>query len=117
MTSSQRKVPGPERLVRFCGADCGDCGTHTRFLGGDFGGLVNLDTAYRCCWLPESYPDGRDCPIKTCCEQRGIWFCGSCDQFEQCARMKAFYAQPGYDELRRRMLDQIEGGMKSAATS
>ncbi|MGD8245046.1 MAG: DUF3795 domain-containing protein [Anaerolineae bacterium] len=98
----------PERLVRFCGADCSNCETYQRFLAGDERGVMDPETGYRCCWLPESYAEGRDCPIKACCEQRGILFCGVCDQFEQCARMEEFYAQPGYDALRRRMVEEIE---------
>ena len=96
------------RLVRFCGADCSDCETYQGFLAGDESGEVNAETGYRCCWLPTSYPEGRDCPIRVCCEERGILFCGKCGQLEQCARMAASYSQPGYDELRRRMLDEME---------
>jgi hypothetical protein len=36
-----------------------------------------------------------------------------CGQLEECARMEAFYAQPGYDRLRRRMFDEIERGKES----
>jgi hypothetical protein len=68
---------------------------------------VNSETGYRCCWLPESYPEGRDCPIRVCCEERDVLFCGACAQLEQCTRMEEFYTQPGYDELRRRMFDEI----------
>lgn len=114
--SSEREISGPERLVRFCGADCGDCTAYRRFLVGDDGGLVNAETRYRCCWLSESYPEGIDCPIKICCEDKGIQFCGYCDQFEQCVRMSEFYSQPGYDELEKRMLDQIEGARMSGAS-
>jgi hypothetical protein len=53
------------------------------------------------------YPAGRDCEIRTCCEERGILFCGECSQFEECARMDEFYSQPGYDECKRRMLEEI----------
>ncbi len=98
-----------ERLIRFCGADCSTCDTYRRFLEGDESGLVNRETGYRCCWLPGDYPRGRDCPIRMCCEERGVRFCGECDLFEDCARMRRFYAQPGYDELRRRMLDIVRG--------
>jgi hypothetical protein len=107
------ELRGPERLVRFCGADCSNCETYERFLAGDGGGVVNPETGYRCCWLPEDYPRGRDCPIRVCCEERGILFCGMCGQLEECARMEAFYAQPGYDRLRRRMFDEIERGKES----
>jgi hypothetical protein len=101
--------PGlPKRLIRYCGADCSDCEAYLRFLVGDERGLVNAESGYRCCWLPEGYPEGRDCPIRVCCEERGILFCGMCGQLEECARMASFYARPGYDELRRRMLAQIE---------
>ncbi len=34
-------------------------------------------------------------------------FCGQCNQFEKCEIMKEFYLKPGYDELRRRMLNEI----------
>ena len=33
-------------------------------------------------------------------------YCGECSQFE-CARMKEFYSKPGYDKLRRRMLEEV----------
>lgn len=97
----------PKRLVRFCGANCGNCDTYKRFLAGDESRLVNLETGYRCCWLPEDYPKGRDCPIKACCEQKGILFCGECSEFEGCIRMKEFYSKFGYDELKKRMLEEI----------
>jgi len=102
-----QKSQKPERLVRFCGADCSNCDTYKRFLAGDGSGLVNAETNYRCCWLPEDYPEGMDCPIKKCCEEKGILFCGECRQFEECIRMKKFYSKPGYDELRRRMFEEI----------
>jgi hypothetical protein len=98
----------PERLIRFCGADCSDCETYQRFLAGDESGVVNPESGYRCCWLPESYREGKDCPIRVCCEGRGILFCGMCNQLEQCARMEEFYSQPGYEELKQRMYDEIE---------
>ena len=101
------EIPGPKRLIRFCGADCGDCSTFERFLRGDHAALVNDETGYRCCWLPDDYPAGRDCPIRVCCEEKGVLVCGSCGEFAECARMREFYAEPGYEELRRRMLDQI----------
>ena len=37
----------------------------------------------------------------------GDLFCGECGQFEACARMEAFYSQPGYDECKKRMLEEI----------
>ena len=97
----------PKRLIRFCGADCGSCNTYKRFSAEDESGLVNPEIKYRCCWLLDDYPEGRNCPIKTCCEEKGILFCGECSQFEKCARMKEFYAKPGYNELRRRMIEEI----------
>ena len=97
----------PKRLVRFCGADCSTCNTYKRFLAEDDCELVNPETKYRCCWLPNDYPEGRNCPIKTCCEEKGILFCGECSQFEKCVRMKDFYSKPGYDQLRRRMLEEL----------
>ena len=97
----------PKRLVRYCGADCTTCDAYKRLLVGDEGGLVNPETKYRCCWLPDDYPEGRNCLIKTCCEEKGILFCGECSQFEKCGRMKEFYAKPGYNELRRRMIEEI----------
>ena len=105
-----RKGLLPKRLIRFCGADCSHCDTYKRLLTGDESGLVNPGTNYRCCWLPKDYPEGRDCEIRTCCEERGIIFCGECSQFEGCIRMREFYSKPGYDELRRRMFDEIAKG-------
>jgi len=32
---------------------------------------------------------------------------GNAARFEKCASMKEFYAKPGYDELRRRMIEEI----------
>lgn len=113
MTRSE-DIPRPGRLIRFCGADCGTCDTFERFLAGDSSGLVNTATGYRCCWLPQDYPAGMDCPIRVCCEEKGILFCGSCDEFQQCGRMREFYSKPGYDELRRRMLERVEAGNKRA---
>jgi hypothetical protein len=98
----------PQRLVRFCGADCSQCDTYRRYLAGDESGLVNPETQYRCCWLPRSYPKGIDCPIKVCCDEKEVCFCGECHQFDGCARMEAFYSQPGYHALRKRMLDEVE---------
>jgi hypothetical protein len=96
----------PKRLIRFCGADCSNCDTYRRFLAGDESGLVNSENNYRCCWLPKDYPKGRDCPIRICCEEV-ILLCGECSQFEGCAEMKEFYSKPGYDELRRRVLEEV----------
>jgi hypothetical protein len=98
----------PERLVRFCGADCSRCDKYRRFLAGDESGLVNPENQYRCCWLPRSYPKGIDCPIRVCCDEKGVYFCGECDQFEGCVTIEAFYSQPGYHALRERMLDEVE---------
>lgn len=98
----------PERLIRFCGADCGGCDTYHRFLSGDETALVNPENEYRCCWLPKSYKKGRDCPIRICCEDRGVLFCGECAQLGGCERMEVFYAQPGYDEAKRRMFEEIQ---------
>lgn len=95
------------RRVRFCGADCSECDAYQRFLAGDDGGVVNPETGYRCCWLPKSHAAGRDCPIRECCEEKRLRFCGECAEFETCARMAHFYAQPGYDKLRRRMLEEV----------
>ena len=100
------KTDLPDRLIRFCGADCSDCNTYKQFLKGDEGGLVNPENDYRCCWLPKNYPRGKDCEIRMCCEEKGILFCGMCDQFEECTRMKDFYSKPGYDELKKRMLEE-----------
>jgi len=102
--------PLPGRLMRFCGADCRDCDTYRRFLAGDAGGVVNPETGYRCCWLPKEYPKGRDCPIRVCCEEKGVILCGECSEFDECARMTEFYSKPGYDELRRRMLEELARG-------
>ena len=102
-----RKDLLPKQSIRFCGSDCSDCDTFQRFLAGDERGVVNAENDYRCCWLPKDYPRGRDCPIRTCCEEKGILFCGECEQFEACARMIEFYAQPGYDVLRARMLAEV----------
>jgi len=101
-------VPHPERLVRFCGADCSSCETYKRFLKGDESGLVNFETNYRCCWLPKDYPRGKDCEIRTCCEEKRLLFCGECGQFEKCVRMKKFYSKLGYDKLKKRMIDEVE---------
>lgn len=100
------KVCHPDRLIRFCGADCGNCNTYKRFLEGDESGLVNLENNYHCCWLPKDYPKGKDCEIRTCCEEKGILFCGLCDQFEECTIMKDFYSKPGYTKLKIRMLEE-----------
>mgnify|MGYP001086819604 CR=1 FL=1 len=97
----------PKRLIRFCGSNCSDCGTYKKLLAGDEGGLVNPENNYRCCWLPKDYPRGRDCEIRTCCEEKGILYCGECDQFDECIRMREFYSKTGYDELRRRMLEEV----------
>lgn len=88
-------------------ADCGQCDTYKRFLVGDAGGVVNPETQYRCCWLPRDYPQGRECPIRTCCDDKEVSLCGECRQFETCERIQAFYAQPGYDRLRTRMLEEV----------
>ena len=40
--------PLSRRLVRFCGADCGDCEKYRCFLAGDESGLVNPENQYRC---------------------------------------------------------------------
>jgi hypothetical protein len=98
----------PKRLVRFCGADCGDCDTYKGFLAGDETGLVNPENNYRCCWLPKDYPRGKDCEIRMCCEEKGILYCGECIQFEGCTTMEVFYSKPGYDALRMRMLEAVQ---------
>jgi hypothetical protein len=102
-----------KRPIRFCGSDCSDCDKYKRFLAGDEGGLVNPETNYRCCWLPPDYPKGRDCPIRICCEEKEILYCGECSQLEACITMQEFYSQPGYDALRRRMFEQIMAGKEA----
>ena len=102
------KRDAPTRIVQYCGADCSSCDTYQRFLTGDESGAVNTETGYRCCWLPERYLDGRDCPIKQCCEGKGIPYCGMCREMERCTRMEAFYSQPGYGALKQRMLQEVE---------
>jgi hypothetical protein len=97
------------RLIRYCGMDCSECDTYVRFLSGDAGGLVDPESQYRCCWLPKDYPEGRDCPIRTCCDEKGILLCGECGRLEVCETVQAFYAQPGYDKLRARMLAEVAG--------
>lgn len=97
----------PDDMIRFCGADCSDCEAHRRFRAGDESWLVNPETGYRCCWLPRDYARGHDCPIRLCCEERSIRFCGVCDEFDTCDRMAAFYARPGYHRLRERMLQIV----------
>jgi hypothetical protein len=96
--------------VRFCGADCSGCEAYRRFLAGDESGLVNPESGYRCCWLPRDYPQGRDCPIRTCCEEKGVRFCGECDRFERCVTIQEFYSKPGYDELKANMLKEMARG-------
>ncbi len=95
------------RPVRFCGADCTHCDAYKRFRAGDDSGVMNPETGYRCCWLPQSYPKGVDCPIRVCCEEKGLLFCGECTQFEECGQMAGFYAQPGYDKLKSQMLEEV----------
>jgi hypothetical protein len=87
--------------------DCGQCETYQGYLAGGTGGLVNPDTQYRCCWLPTDYPEGRDCPIRECCEGKGLTLCGECAQFEVCPTLRDFYDQPGYDALRQRMREAV----------
>jgi len=111
--SPRGTVSAPECLIQCCGADCGQCDTFKRFLAGDASRLVNPQTGYRCCWLPVDYSEGRDCPIKACCRQKGIPFCGECNQLHQCERMQAFYAQPGYDAFRKRMLEVVRTRKKN----
>jgi len=103
----------PDRLVRFCGADCSGCETYQRFLAGDEGGLMNPEGGYRCCWLPRDFRAGRDCEIRVCCEEKGILSCGECGQLEECARMRQFYSQPGYDRLRARVLGEAAARLRS----
>ena len=105
--TSQSELSAPKRLLQSCGADCSPCETFKLFLMGDARGLVNSQTGYRCCWLPVDYPEGRDCPIKACFRQKSLSFCGECDQFDRCERMEAFYAQLGYDALKRSMLEAV----------
>ena len=101
------KNSSPRPLIRFCGADCSTCDSYLAFLAGDESGLVNPETGYHCCWLPGNYPLGKDCPIRICCEEKGIPFCGECDELEECTRMAEFYSQPGYDALKSRMLAEV----------
>jgi hypothetical protein len=101
-----RDVDLLDRSIRFCGANCRACNTYKQFLKGDKSRLVNPKNDYRCCWLPKNYPKGKDCEIRTCCEEKGILFCGVCDQFEECTTMKDFYSKLGYDKLKKRMLKE-----------
>ena len=98
-----KRIRPPERLVRFCGADCSGCESYRRFMTGSEDWLVNIQTGFRCCWLPKGYPKGKDCEIRICCEEKGIEYCGECPQFEACQRMKEFYSKSGYDALKNRM--------------
>ena len=102
----RRRTP-LEVPVRHCGADCTHCDTYVLFLAGDQSGLVNADTGYRCCWLPSYNAEGRDCPIKACCAGRGLDLCGECDAFPRCELLRPFYAQPGYDALRNRVIQAV----------
>ena len=96
-----------EQPIRHCGADYTGRKTYVRVLAGDQSRLVNADTGCRCCWLPPSYPEGRDCPINSCCVGRGLDLCGECDAFPGCELLRPFYAQPGYDALRDRVIQAI----------
>jgi len=95
------------RPMLSCGVDCRNCDSYRRFLTRDESGVVNSENNYRCCWLPRDYPRGRDCPIRTCCEEKELQLCGECSEFEGCVIMREFYSKPGYDELRRRMLEEV----------
>ena len=90
-------------VIEPVGADCRQCSTFRAYLKGGKDRLVNPESNYRCCWLPDDYPGGRDCEIKTCCRERSIDFCAQCRQFQVCVRMKEFYSQPGYEKLLERM--------------
>jgi hypothetical protein len=98
----------PARFIQYCGADCRECDTYQRFIRGEDVTLCDREQKYRCCWLPDDYPRGGDCYIKACCVKRHVSFCGACAQFAECATMKEFYAQPGYDVLKKRMLEQLK---------
>lgn len=102
------KVILSKRPILFCGSDCSQCNTYKQFLAGDESRVVNVENQYRCCWLPKDYPSGRDCPFRMCCEDKGIMFCGECDQFETCEKVEEFYSQPGYDKLKIEMFEEIE---------
>jgi len=91
----------------FCGVDCSNCDTYRRFLAGDESGVVNSENNYRCCWLPRDYPRGRDYPIRTCCEEKGLLLCGECNEFERCIIIREFYSKPGYDKIRKRMIEEV----------
>lgn len=97
------------RPIRYCGVDCWECRTFTRFLAGDGGGLVNQESDERCCWLLDEFPVGRDCVFRTCCEDRGLDLCGRCGEFESCVAIQSFYAQPEYERHRRRMERMLAG--------
>ena len=102
-----RSLAPPGQPVRYCGPDCTRCETHTGFLKGDVGGLVSEETGYRCCWLPSSFPEGSDCPIKACCEGSSFDICGACGDFPACELLRLFYAQHGYNALRERVIQLI----------
>lgn len=96
-----------KQAIRLYEMDRRNCDTYKSYLEGDESKIINPENNYRCCWLSKDYPKGIDCPIRICCEEKNIMFCGQCNQFEKCEIMKEFYLKPGYDELRRRMLNEI----------
>jgi len=44
---------------------------------------------------------------KRVAKRKAYYSVGNAARFEKCASMKEFYAKPGYDELRRRMIEEI----------
>ncbi len=51
-----------------CGILCNECGYKVEV---NCQGCVNIDKPF---W-------GEECPVKSCCEEKGLSFCGECDTF------------------------------------
>ena len=67
-----------DRLIACCGVDCAVC---TDYLNKKCPGCRDSE-----------WPDGDPCAPIACCRQRGIAFCGQCDEFP-CRMMQEFYEE------------------------
>lgn len=57
-----------------CGILCGECGYKDKM---NCGGCIHIDKPF---WA-ESLDGGDSCPVKSCCEGKGLEHCGKCGGF------------------------------------
>jgi hypothetical protein len=119
-----------EKLLAYCGINCDECPARIATVENDdalrqktaeewyklyanilesFGihGLKPEDmNCYGCRSDHGHFIGCTACPIKKCCQERNISECASCDEYESCEMLKAFYSTATHKDAKEN-LDKI----------